>query len=102
MTYELPPLDSELEEELKIIIENKTFDPNIAKTSWESGILPKVISRLDQLVELSKNQSGDNVYDTIKKINDRIKSHLMSLMSTSPPFTIHRIAEIVLDPNGQC
>ncbi|KAL6451629.1 hypothetical protein SBY92_002934 [Candida maltosa Xu316] len=25
----------------------------------------------------------------------------MSLMSTSPPFTIHRIAEIVLDPNGQ-
>ncbi|RCK65225.1 hypothetical protein Cantr_03528 [Candida viswanathii] len=107
MPFELPELDSELKDELSLIIDNKTFDPSASKLNWETGILPKLIGRLDQLSQLSQqgNRYGKpkdiDLPETIDKINETIKQHLASNMKESPPFTIYRIAEIILDPNNQ-
>lgn len=104
---EIPELDPELKTELTNIIDNKTFCPSKSKLNWETGILPKLITRLDQLSELSQqgNQFGKpknvDLPETIKKINETIKKHLVTSKTISPPFTIYRIAEMIMDPNSQ-
>lgn len=107
MPFEIPELDSELKDELNIVVINKTYYPSKSNLSWETGILPKLIARLDQLCRLSQQgerfgkPKGVDLPETINKINETIKKHLVSNLTSSPPFTIYRIAEMIIDPDNQ-
>ena len=78
--FEIPELDSELKDELNIVVINKTYDPSKSNLSWETGILPKLIARLDQLCRLSQQgerfgkPKGVDLPETINKINETIKN----------------------------
>ena len=107
MAFELPQLDSELRTELEVIIQNKTFDESKSQLQWNDGILPKLITRLNELAALSKdgdrfgNPKGIDFIAEIGATNETITHHLAEQMSSSPPFTIHRLAELIVDPNSQ-
>lgn len=107
MAFELPKLDSELENELQIIIQNKTFDASKSQLQWSDGILPKLITRLNELAALSKdgerfgNPKGIDFITEIEATNETITNHLANQMCLSPPFTIYRLAELIADPNNQ-
>ena len=106
MAFELPQLDSELRK-LEVIIQNKTFDESKSQLQWNDGILPKLITRLNELAALSKdgdrfgNPKGIDFIAEIEATNETITHHLAEQMSLSPPFTIHRLAELIVDPNSQ-
>ncbi|EGW31151.1 uncharacterized protein SPAPADRAFT_142855 [Spathaspora passalidarum NRRL Y-27907] len=108
ITRTIPPLDSELQAQFSLIIQNKTFDQSKSEVSWEKDILPKLLTRLDQLVILAKNQqeSGedentDELVKSIESNHERIKSHINAFFQQSPPFTITRIAEVINDPEKE-
>lgn len=96
MSHHLPPIDPQLAEQLSIIIENKTFDKTKNGIEWESKLLSMILTRLDQIIDVSNEPNED-----IITASRRIKSHINSHFLQSPPFTIPRIAEVLIDPTKE-
>ncbi|ABN64713.2 predicted protein [Scheffersomyces stipitis CBS 6054] len=105
MTLNIPALDVELDTSLHDIVVAQKYDPNSDSGHWLNVILPKIIARLDLIAEIATSQGetysvrpeGVDLHACISGNHRRIVTHLQQHFSTSPPFTIVRIAEILVD-----
>ncbi|KAK6462052.1 hypothetical protein DFJ63DRAFT_139519 [Scheffersomyces coipomensis] len=107
MTLSIPHLDPDLESQLREIVVQKQYviDKTDNSNRWTSTISPKLVYRLNDIVEISTNEGeqfsqrpeGVDLIRAIQSIQDRIIAHLQDNFPTNPPFTIHRISEILLD-----
>ncbi|KAK6456009.1 uncharacterized protein RJT20DRAFT_5415 [Scheffersomyces xylosifermentans] len=109
MTLSIPELDVELEATLQHIVETRTFDPDTEPEKWSKTILPAIITRLNLISEIASSQGeqfntrpeGVDLPSAISSTNSRIVRQLQQAFVEHPPFTIVRIAEILLNPKQE-
>lgn len=105
---EIPSLDPGLAAALEEVIALKQYSEK-SKFNWSSDILPKLIERLVVIQEISskanenhnKGPRGVDIPLEIKKKNEKIIDQLKRVFLDKPPFTIQRIAEIVICPEKE-
>lgn len=107
MTLSLPSLDQELSKPLLEIVHNRKHDKYI-NSRWSEGVLPRILSRLDVIVEISKageqygkRPKGVDLHSAIAEVKDTISQHLSETFQNSPPYTIVRLGELLLDPDRE-
>jgi hypothetical protein len=103
MTLCIPSLDEELSRPLQEIVEDRKFD-KYKDDLWKKELLPKIISRLDLIVEMSKTgeqygkrPQGVELHKAISDANVKICRHIEETFQNGPPYTILRLAELLLD-----
>lgn len=103
----IPPLDPDLEKFLTKIVESKQYVPR-SSLEWGQDILPRIIARIESMSSASQNgekyaprPEGINLPESIMKSKDKIVRNLQGDFGGSPPFTIQRISELLIDPTGQ-
>ncbi|ODV67552.1 hypothetical protein HYPBUDRAFT_152452 [Hyphopichia burtonii NRRL Y-1933] len=103
----IPPLDPDLEKFLTKIVESKQYVPR-SSLEWGQDILPRIIARIESMSSASQNgekyaprPEGINLPESIMKSKDKIVRNLQGDFGESPPFTIQRISELLIDPKGQ-
>lgn len=84
----LPPLEPAFQGHLQNIADTKVVQND---QLWNSEILPLFLHRLDRLADTTAEDEQTNK----KTIN--IKSHVEKNFSGGPPFTIYRLAELLLE-----
>lgn len=96
----IPAISPELQQAFEPIIHQKCLDDD---TKWEKSILPIFLDRLKsietqirQSVTSNANTPSTQVLDDITRTISRIRMHLQEYFPTAAPFTIRRIAEMVL------
>lgn len=101
----LPELDPEVKAFLTDVAVNRNYE--IDSIRWKA-ILPKLTDRLSTIVSIAKTGDqygtrpvGVNLPEAIEKKYKRIESHIEANFTELPPFTIPRLAEILLDPAAE-
>lgn len=96
----IPPISPELRQAFEPIIKQKYLDDD---TKWEKTILPIFLERLKTIETLIRQSVTSNALtpsidtlDEILRAISRIRIHLEEYFTKAAPFTIRRIAELVL------
>lgn len=97
----VPPTDPRLHEILHKVLQAKLLQDDHL---WSLECLPLLYTRLDALHALVREAQVANahtpdtsVVDYIFKSIDRMKSHLKEHFEAGAPFTVHRLAELVVE-----
>lgn len=105
----IPPLEPRLAEILEDVVFSKQYK-ELPQAKWSSDILPKLIIRLEEIASISnkdgeryssKRPRGVDLPQSINRTKDKIVKHLKDVFLDKPPFTIQRIAEIILHPERE-
>ncbi|KAF7584527.1 hypothetical protein FOB63_000599 [Clavispora lusitaniae] len=98
---QVPPVSDKLQNALQRVLENKILNDD---AFWCADILPALLDRLHEikLSVASKDMHPECLEADIVAVADEIQSRLQTEFSDGAPFTILRIAELVLryDDNG--
>lgn len=104
----IPPLEPQLAETFEDVVFSKQYK-ELPNAIWSSDILPKLIIRLEEIASISdkygerysKRPRGVDLPQSINRTKDKIVKHLEDVFLDKPPFTIQRIAEIMLHPEKE-
>ncbi|PIS54344.1 hypothetical protein CJI97_004047 [Candidozyma auris] len=99
---EVPPVDPQVRGALDPVLKDGIFNDD---DTWSSTLLPSLLERLQAIKAAvlhaqKTNASGPQAKD-IEKIStfcEKIEKHLKSHFQDGAPFTIYRIAELLLEP----
>lgn len=97
--FNVPPLDPNFQKALESIIEAKKLDNDI---TWRDSILPLLLDRVTAISNSVSEYPAVSKSPLLQAINElkhaleRILTHLVENFSTAAPFTIRRIAEILV------
>ncbi|EEQ36515.1 hypothetical protein CLUG_00638 [Clavispora lusitaniae ATCC 42720] len=98
---QVPPVSDKLQNALQRVLDNKILNDD---AFWCADILPALLDRLHEikLSVASKDMHPECLEAHIVAVADEIQSRLQTEFSDGAPFTILRIAELVLryDDNG--
>lgn len=96
----IPAVSPELRQAFEPIILQKYLDDD---AKWEKTILPLFLERLKsieahirQSVTSNANTPSTHTLDNVTQTISRIRTHLQEYFTTAAPFTIRRIAEMLL------
>lgn len=96
----VPPISPRLRQAYEPIVTQKCLDDD---TKWRDSLLPLLLDRIaaiESQIRLSltanANTPSTKTLDEITQTIQRIRGHLNTNFSTAAPFTIRRIAEIIL------
>lgn len=104
----IPPLKEGLECSLREIVSSKKYTKK-SDSEWSSEILPQVLARIEEITDVAitqgekynKRPEGIDLPKAIVRIKKKIEIHLKTTFMDNPPFTLHRIAEIILRPEQE-
>lgn len=108
MLVDIPPIGDSLELTLLGIVEDK-LDRNDKEAQWLREILPGIIERLnliskiaeDHFEGINRSKDNENVLNKIRGSKEKILKHLNANFFERPPFTIKRIAEMLVNPERE-
>ncbi|OBA19774.1 hypothetical protein METBIDRAFT_12819 [Metschnikowia bicuspidata var. bicuspidata NRRL YB-4993] len=96
----VPPIDKRLRELLLPVLANKRLGDDAL---WQAEILPLLHNFLDSLADLVRQSATTNanaptalITDDIHKMLGVISRNLAGSFADAAPFTIHRVAELIL------
>lgn len=98
----VPPVETQLYEALETPLQKGVLNDD---DTWVQSVLPLLLDRIDQVKAAvhqaqTTNASGPTAkdVDTISGWCDKIRKHLEGQFKDGAPFTIYRLAELVLEP----
>lgn len=96
----VPPVETNLRQELEQIVQQKYLRDD---DRWSKTILPFLLSRLAtietqirQSVTANAHTPSSDTYDDVTRKIERIRTHFTENFACGAPFTIFRIAEVVI------
>ncbi|KAF3988714.1 hypothetical protein FT663_03221 [Candidozyma haemuli var. vulneris] len=98
----VPPVEARLHNTLTAPLETGVLNDDV---TWENTVLPSLLDRVRSVKAAvhqaqTTNASGPSAkdVDTISSSCDKIEKHLKTQFANGAPFTIYRLAELVLEP----
>lgn len=97
--FKVPPLDPQFELALESIVEAKQLDDD---EKWKTSLLPLLLDRVEAIETAVREYSAEPKSPLLQTLNEvtrtlvRVKTHLQDNFSSAAPFTIRRIAEILV------
>lgn len=102
----IPAITEELAKPLRRIIDENDFQ-DCNRKEWEEQMLPEIIRRVEELSEAGR-EMGNNEHnaphellDDIEQLKQKFGRTLKEKFLHEPPFTIIRLAELLLQPREE-
>ncbi|ODV80554.1 uncharacterized protein CANTADRAFT_4581 [Suhomyces tanzawaensis NRRL Y-17324] len=108
MALQIPPLQPELAALLEDVADSKKNQQLVA-LAWREKLLPGLQTHLAAMVDVSLSQGeqfsvrpeGVDLQKSIVGVHKRITDHILDNFTQLPPFTLPRLAEVLLRPQNE-